>query len=258
MAKYKKSFVLYSDSYGLIKQLPDEVAGRLLKHIFSYVNDENPTTEELLVNIAFEPIKMQLKRDLAKWEGELEKKSESGLIGNLKRWNLDLYDRFSRKEITLQEALIVAKTRKESQPDVLPSHPVAKIAVTDNVSVSVSDSVTDVLLKKEPKEIFSFKNSLIEFGFEKNLVEDWLKVRKTKKATNTETAFKKFINQVKLSNISINEILELCVAKSWSGFEAEWLDNLKNEKEKSSAEKEKPLAGRMTETAIKNSINAFI
>lgn len=78
MAQDKKSFVLYSDSQGLINQLPDDVAGRLLKHIYAYVNDENPTTDELLLNIAFEPIKMQLKRDLVKYEKKREQWSEAG------------------------------------------------------------------------------------------------------------------------------------------------------------------------------------
>ena len=75
MAQDKKSFILYSDSQGLINQLPDDVAGRLLKHIYAYVNDENPITDELLLNIAFEPIKMQFKRDLKKWEESKDSKS---------------------------------------------------------------------------------------------------------------------------------------------------------------------------------------
>lgn len=79
MAENKKSFVLYTDSQGLVNQLPDDVAGRLFKHIYAYVNDENPITEELLLNIAFEPIKMQLKRDLTKWENQLEQRKQAGL-----------------------------------------------------------------------------------------------------------------------------------------------------------------------------------
>lgn len=78
MATDKKSFVLYADNYGLIKQLPDDVAGRLLKHIFAYVNDENPVSDDLLLNIAFEPIKMALKRDLKKYEQIKEKRSLAG------------------------------------------------------------------------------------------------------------------------------------------------------------------------------------
>jgi hypothetical protein len=72
------------------------------------------------------------------------------------------------------------------------------------------------------KEKFDFKKSMFNYGFDENLIDDWLKVRKTKKATNTETAYKKFINQVEKSGHSINDVLEKCIEKSWSGFEADW------------------------------------
>ena len=69
---------------------------------------------------------------------------------------------------------------------------------------------------------FSFYHSLIKLSGKENLVSDWLRVRKTKKATNTETAYNKFINQVEKSGYSINEVLEKCIEKSWSGFDSDW------------------------------------
>lgn len=74
---------------------------------------------------------------------------------------------------------------------------------------------------------FSFLGSLLDYGFDRQLVEDWLKVRKTKKATNTETAFKNFIAELEQRTCNINEVLEICVEKSWSGFKWSWIDNLK-------------------------------
>ncbi len=138
MAQDKKSFVLYSDSQGLVNQLPDEIAGRLLKHIYAYVNDENPISDELLLNIAFEPIKMQLKRDLLKWEGSKESKSINGKMGNLKRYNLDIYNDVLSNKITLEQAENLAKSRKVSQGDSPLSPPIAKLAVNDNVNVNVN------------------------------------------------------------------------------------------------------------------------
>jgi hypothetical protein len=79
---------------------------------------------------------------------------------------------------------------------------------------------------KEIDVIFNFRKSLIEYGFKENLVIDWLKVRKTKKATNTETAFKGFIKQVELSKLDINYILEECINNSWKGFKKDWLANV--------------------------------
>lgn len=86
MAKDKKSFILYVDQKDLWNKLPDEIAGKLIKHIYAYVSDENPESEDLIVNIAFEPIKQQLKRDLKLFEEKRVKRSEAGIAGANKRW----------------------------------------------------------------------------------------------------------------------------------------------------------------------------
>jgi hypothetical protein len=85
MAKDKKSFILYADLIHTVNQLPDDKAGLLFKHLLSYVNDENPTTDDIVVKIAFEPIKQQLKRDLKHWEQIREKRSEAGKASAEKR-----------------------------------------------------------------------------------------------------------------------------------------------------------------------------
>ena len=81
MAKDKKSFILYCDQQGLFNKLPDEIAGKLIKHIFAYVNDENPIASDLLLEIAFEPIKLQLKRDLRKYDEYIDKQRVNGAKG---------------------------------------------------------------------------------------------------------------------------------------------------------------------------------
>ena len=78
MAEGKKSFVLYSDQRSIIDMLTDEKAGKLLKHMFAYVNDENPISDDPLILLAFEPIKLQMKRDLIKWKSTKEVRSEAG------------------------------------------------------------------------------------------------------------------------------------------------------------------------------------
>ena len=77
---------------------------------------------------------------------------------------------------------------------------------------------------------FSFYNSMINYGFEKQLVSDWITVRKTKKATNTKTAFKSFISEIEKKPCDINEMLSIAVTNSWSGFKHAWVDNLNNNK----------------------------
>ena len=81
MATNKKSFVLYTDIIESIRLLDDTKAGELFKHILRYVNDENPTTNDVIINLAFTPIKQSLKRDLIKYDTYINKQSENGKKG---------------------------------------------------------------------------------------------------------------------------------------------------------------------------------
>jgi len=135
MAEGKKSFVAYSDWYGMFKALPDEVAGKLIKHIFSYVNDENPTTKDFIINALFEQVKSTLKRDLKKWEEQQEQRKKAGIRS---------------AEVRKQNATLVNARL---------------ISSTDNVNVNVNDNVIN---KKESKpsletRSLAFKETLRPF-----------------------------------------------------------------------------------------------
>ena len=181
MAEEKKSFILYADLIHTIEKLPNEDAGELFKHILRYVNDKNPTTENILVDVTFEPIKQQLKRDLKAWEGSKEEKSIAGIKGNLKRWNTDLYNKFIAGEMTLDEAQKIAENRRTSQPDNVRSQNIAKVAVNDNVTVTVNDTVNDIKEKEfkkgVPPSFDEFLNHAKEKAKSKNIILDEEKVR---------------------------------------------------------------------------------
>ena len=70
---------------------------------------------------------------------------------------------------------------------------------------------------------FNFRKAMLTEGFAPELVDEWLKIRKAKKAVNTERAFKAFVNQVQKTNQDINTVLSIIVQKQWKGFEADWL-----------------------------------
>ena len=86
MAENKKSFLLYTDLIHTVKKLNDQQAGKLFKHVLEYVNDLNPETDDILLQVCFEPIRQSLKRDLQKYELIKENKSKAGKKGANKRW----------------------------------------------------------------------------------------------------------------------------------------------------------------------------
>jgi hypothetical protein len=118
--------------------------------------------------------------------------------------------------------------------------------IKDTVLIQYIYSIDTTSLKEEEEEeeeeeekkkkgkpeipVFNFINSLIDLGVEKQIVSDWIKVRKLKKGSNTETAFKSIKKNIEQSGISANECVKMAVEKNWCGFESEWVkNNLRNE-----------------------------
>lgn len=170
----KKSFLAYADWKGMFDALPDEIAGKLVKHLFAYVNDLNPQSDDFVITALFEPIKATLKRDLIKWEAKSSEKSHNGRMGNLKRYNLDIYELVKSEKITLEQGEELAKSRKDSQGDNSPSLPLAKLAVSDSVSDSVSDKIIIYRAFAHLSiSVFEF-NKLISEGYSKDAVDSIL------------------------------------------------------------------------------------
>ncbi len=79
------------------------------------------------------------------------------------------------------------------------------------------------LVKSEPK--FNFKSELLALGVDKDVLSDWLKVRKDKKASNTKTALTKILNQIAKTNLQVSDAIKFSCENGWKGFEAEWYFN---------------------------------
>ena len=140
MAENKKSFVLYCDLIHTIEKMPDSKAGVLLKHILRYVNDMEPVAEDLIIELTFEPIKQQLKRDLAKYEKIVNRNKSNGSLGGR-----------PRKEPKKPNGFI-RNPKEPKKPD------------SDNVNDNDNESV--ILLKKETKDIPEWIEFLT-YGLEK-------------------------------------------------------------------------------------------
>lgn len=211
MAEDKKSFVMYADLIHVIRKLVEQdrlnktnYAGELFLHIWEYVNDNEPIPINFIIDMAFEPIKQQLKRDLSRYADKKIKFSEAGKKSAEAKRLAKIDENVSTKSTNVENV----KTNTTFS--------------TVNVNDTVNVNVTDILLEKETKGIFSFEKSLIELGVEKDLASDWLKVRKTKKLTNTKTAFKNLKIEFEKSGKKVNEIVNHCVTQSWGGYKSSW------------------------------------
>ena len=73
-------------------------------------------------------------------------------------------------------------------------------------------------------------------GVTESVWQDWLSLRKTKKAAVTQTAIDGIAREASKAGVSLQTALETCCARGWTGFKADWLKD-KGE-QKSFAEKD--------------------
>lgn len=130
---------------GKIQRCPEVTQARYLRLICLYWNKEGILSyedaeieidkEHLDILISKKVIKVDndfisidfLKEQLKEIKVDKSDKSNSGQIGNLKRWHRDLYDKFVKSELTLDEAVTKSKlSHPDSTPIVTPSQNIAE------------------------------------------------------------------------------------------------------------------------------------
>ena len=136
MAEGKKSFVLYSDQEAVFSELTDEQAGKLIKHIYSYVNDEDPVLEDQLLKVCFAPIKLQLKRDLEKWNQKQIQRSEAG-----------------KRSAEIRKQNLTTVNDREQTPTV-------NVNVNGNVNDNVTVNDINSIYTAEKSKILFYENGL--------------------------------------------------------------------------------------------------
>ncbi len=73
---------------------------------------------------------------------------------------------------------------------------------------------------------------LLQISVEKQVAKDWIKLRTTQKAPVTGTVIRGFVLQASKAKLTLNEVLIVCIEKSWRGFKAEWLEDKGNGEDK--------------------------
>lgn len=124
----KRSFILYADIIDTVKKLPIDDAGELFLMILQFANDQEPMTDNLLVEIAFDPIKRQMQRDSEKWKHKREKLAENGRMGGRPKKANGFSENpkkqmvFSESKKSLHVTVPATATVPVSAPDTLPDN----------------------------------------------------------------------------------------------------------------------------------------
>jgi hypothetical protein len=179
MATDKKGFILYADLIHTIEKMPSNKAGELFLHILKYVNDENPVANDILIEIAFEPIKQSLKRDLVKYEDKRKQWSEAG-----------------KKSA---EARALAKTNESQRTLTNVENRSTVSTVNVNVNVIHKRILSEIKISDVPADLQLYFNIAKEFQalFIKNL-----KQRNAPTKNQENATFKNYVDPIRLAIIN--------------------------------------------------------
>ena len=219
----RESFVFYRSFYEGIKELPRDIQGEVLTAIMEYgLNGVTTENQKPITKAMFALIKPQLDAN--------NQRFENGKNGGAPKGNQNARKQPKNNQETT-----------EKQPNVNDN-----VNVNDNISflekkkqksasVDFSEEEKNNQPLSDPKETaprvaaapppFNFRQAMLSAGFAADLTEDWIRIRKAKKAVNSERAFKLFIEQVQRTGQDKNTILALVVQKQWKGFEASWVQS---------------------------------
>ncbi len=114
MAENKKSFLLYADLIHVVRLLPNKKAGELFKMILNYANGLDVTTDDLLLELVFTPIKIGMDEYWNRnnpgelhwnWKGGVSTENQKIRNGpEIKKWRSQV---FERDGFTCQRCFIV-------------------------------------------------------------------------------------------------------------------------------------------------------
>lgn len=216
MAEGKKSFILYCDQRGIFDKLSDEQAGKLIKHIFSYVSDENPQSD-FVTELAFESIKQQLKRDLKKYENYVTKQRENGKKGG---------------------------RPKAKKPNPFLENP-TKPKKADTVNVNVTDTV-NVSSKEDDNAARFFADNELNDVFNK-----WLKMLDERKKPMTQSSIEALAMKLNRQPVeySVKQI-EQSLENNWLTLRAVDIQEQQSEKDMQAGQIMKELKRQALEESL--------
>lgn len=121
---------------------------------------------------------------------------------------------------------------------VIDENPTGETAETPNVNVNVecindNDNVDkeknniNVIQKEKKEQTAEFREALINLGVDTDIADEFMLIRKKKKAINTKHAFEMMLAEANKAGISLAEAAKICVDNQWKGFKAEYLQGLR-------------------------------
>jgi Family of unknown function (DUF6291) len=210
MAEGKNTVVVYKDWRDYFSCLSDDEAGKLIKHFFDYVNDDNPIAKDRITEISFNPIKLALKRDLSKWDKTLANRSKAGKASaeakKIGKQNQQSSTHSTRVDFVEENSTHSTDTVTDTVTVSTYVDEKEKKAVAEVLEINHDSFSKECLESEQWLEVTSMQLKIpkdkMKFAledFNKHLISIGVQKKKSEK-TEYKTHFKNWVTTVKLKN----------------------------------------------------------
>lgn len=114
---------------------------------------------------------------------------------------------------------------KRAEGGKLGGNPALKVNHEDNPKVEIEDKQKPTPSSSSSTSISSTKKNTVAppEGVTDIVWQDWVKLRKEKRAAVTQTAVEGIQREANKAGVSLQTALETCCARGWTGFKADWV-----------------------------------
>ena len=197
----KHNLIFYPSQWAALQQLDDQQLGSVMRQALDYAfNGIEPDSKE----IAFMFLKAQIDIDADKYEEKCKKSIEAAQ----KRWQRDNAEGCER-----------IPTDANASERIPTDANYAKDKDKDKDKDKHKDNHKD-----KDKDNYDFAADLLANGVPENYVNDFLQVRKKKRASNTRSAMEGLKNNAAKAGISLAYAVQLCAQHSWQSFDPKYVE----------------------------------
>lgn len=177
---------------------------------------------------------------------------------NMKKSAIDCYNSL-KEPLKIENQPIIDRTEKGFETLCKGFGMVRKIEVELEVEYELEKEVKkentneiknfDSVSKPTKKQLIEkFKEDLLLNGADEKDLDDWISIRKEKKAQFSERALNTFLNECKENNYPVYKAVKICADNGWSGFKFEWTKSKNNGKQQNN--ESDPKIGRTRLSAL--------
>lgn len=154
----------------------------------------------------------------------------SKILNSLVKKRLIIVTKFDGRKRYIQS--VARQTRQKAKADERKE----QLSIGEKDTYYNQDTNTNNNKKEKPskkKDDFDFFSAITSIGVDEIVANDWMRIRESKKASNSETAFKQLSTALetikRVHDISFNDAISVCVTNGWYGCKPSYFDNIKLE-----------------------------